>query len=82
MLVPDNNLTYVLQSEGAGGVGGRICKSIITQFKGGWLIVKLSIPRAFWMLIQWPKLKFARFAQKDCYAPDIFPILKPFTSSR
>jgi len=44
MLVPDNNLTYVLQSEGAGGVGGRISKSIITQFKCGWLIVKLSNP--------------------------------------
>jgi len=44
MLVPDNNLRYVLQWEGAGGEGGRICKSMITQFKGGWLIVKLSNP--------------------------------------
>ena len=71
-----------IQGGGAQVVGREICKSVITQPKGGWLIVKLSIPRAFWMLIQWPKLKFARFAQKDCYAPDIFPILKPFTSSR
>jgi len=29
-----------IQGEGAGRVGVRICKSVIIQFKGGWLIVK------------------------------------------
>ena len=45
---------------------------MITQFKGGRLIVKLPNPRVLWMLIRWSKLEFARFARRGWFALDMF----------
>ena len=56
------------------GVRGVICKSVI---RDGRLIIKLSNSPCTppWMLIQWPRLKFARFARIGWFAPDMFPHL-------
>ena len=50
---------------GAQEGGRRICKSMITQSKGGFRLKNYLIPHAPWMLIWWPRLKFPKFARKN-----------------
>ena len=37
-------------------------------------------PHAPWMLIRWPRLKFARFARRGWFAPDMFPMIYLYDS--
>ena len=69
--------THQINIEGGRRRSGRgICQSVITQSKSGRLIVKLPNPSYTpWMLIRWPRLKFARFAQRGWFAPDMFLVI-------
>ena len=82
MLVPDNNLTYVLQSEGTGGSGREDFQKY--NYPIQMWVVNCKIIKSFhdpWMLIQCPGLKFARFAWRDWFAPDMFPLKNPIIYS-
>jgi len=36
---------------------------------------RINIQEAVGLHCRWPKLKFARFARKDWFAPDTFPLI-------
>ena len=63
-----------IQGEDAGGGRGDLqkCYYPIQRRRINYKIIRF--PHTPWMLIRWPRLKFARFAHRVWFAPYIFPI--------